>query len=583
MGDILPFDPFARQLAEVPIKDRLDALITSDDARDQVHALDAFALYSLIHEVGIESALELVHLASGEQSQAFIDFECWTKGALDHKQLAHWLSLLFQGDDEKIIELSRDLDPEVLGRFLREHVHVLFWRSEEDEALIQVIDAPIQSSPDGVYALVMPEDPDLAALFRLIIMRLYQADQDAARQFLHTARWELNAPLEETAYQIRKGRIEQYGFLPAEEAAAVFAPVDPSSEKEAADRALSSEEPEVLKVSTKAALQLPVPVIDELRNITRENPTFLGEALDTATQTVRDGLSADALFAQISTLVNTTVSANLESPSDSEALKDSFRRVHDYLNVGLRYLANSDVDTAGRLLNLWPLKRVLRVGHSLSLSLARQARILLQRENLTLVEGLESSLCGAEVTDLLAGLTELRPMRSKMYQRGFRTLEQIEDAAKELTLTAYKELWTYNLRHHRKEELVALLLGPPGAVPNIDQITFESLLATEAAVLLLDGTQTFRMLKRKEISRMLSDEITPHGLSPAFGAALEKAATAGSANATPATASLARTWAKSVRERLIEEYGVLQGGPTTEPQFLAPLILAENDIGDKAK
>ncbi len=579
MGDILPFDPVARKLAEVPIKDRLDALITADDARDQVHALDAFALYSLIREVGIESALELVNLASGEQSQAFLDFECWTKGALDHKRLAHWLSLLFQGDDEKIVDLSHELDAEVLGRFLREHVHVLFWRSEEDEALIQVIDAPIQSSPDGVYALVMPEDPDVAALIRLIIHRLYQADQDAARQFLHAARWELNAPLEETAYQVRKGRIEQYGFLPTEEATAVFAPVDPSGEKEAADRDLNAEEPDVLAFSTRTAVQLPVPIIDELRQVTRENPTFLGEALDSATQTVTDGLTADALFSQISTLVNITVSANLESPSDGEALKDSFRRVHDYLNVGLRYLANSEVETAGRLLNLWPLKRVLRVGHSLSISLARQAKILLQRENLTLVEGLSSSLCGADVTDLLAGLTEMRPMRSKMYQQGFRTLEQIEHAAKQLTLVAYKELWTYNLRHHRKDELVALLLGPPGAVPNIDQISFDSLLATETVVLLLDGVQNFRLVKPSEIGRILSDEIGAEGLSEALAAALDKASTAGSANASPATAHLARTWASTVKQRLIDEYGVLQGGPATEAQFLAPLILLENDTG----
>ena len=216
--------PTQRQPTETSIEERVATLLASADASDRVREMDAFSLYNLVRDFDDSSARSLALLASAEQSQAFLDFDCWNRDQLDCDRLGAWLRLLFQGDDEMVRGLSAGLDPELLGRFLREHVEVYTYQVAEDADIIEAINAPIESSPDGVYAIVMPADPDTAATVRLLIHRLYFTDQDAARQFLHAARWELNAELEHNAYWARSGRLEQYGFLPTEEAAALYWP-----------------------------------------------------------------------------------------------------------------------------------------------------------------------------------------------------------------------------------------------------------------------------------------------------------------------------------------------------------------------
>lgn len=582
MGELLKFDPIAQRLATVPARDRMDALISAEDARERVQALDAFALYSLIREVGLGDALELVHLASAEQSQAFLDFDCWQRDHVDLDQLGDWLTILFQTDDESMAALHRELDPELLGYYLREHLKVYLYEDEEDADIIDALDGPVESSPDGVYAIVFPEDADIAAQARLILHRLYFDDHEEARRLLHAARWEMSSVLEENAYRVRAGRLEQYGFLPVEEAVEIYAAVKPAAERRAAEQALAEpaadavEVPAAPRAGESARAELPAGVARELEQVSSEGGSFFGRAFRAALFGQPDTV-ADGLVRQLATLVNTAVMADLVEPGDTDALPWVFRRAHGFLNLGLQYLTGASDDAARRLLLAWPLKRVLRTGYSLVARVAAQAAQLRVRGNLTLVDELPYSLCSDAESDLLDGLGQIRPLRSMTYSEGFEHLAEVEEAAASLALLAFKELWTFGWRQHHRDELAALFFGPPSAAVPIESITFDSLLATHSAVACLSGAGHMRLLTAEELRLVVAEHITPYALSERFANALRDALRAPSAAAGEATARLAERWYDQIVAALTEEYGRLDALAAAEITALSPLLVAEGD------
>jgi hypothetical protein len=580
MGELLKFDPIAQRLATVPARDRMDALISAEDARERVQAMDAFALYSLIREVGLGDALELVHLASAEQSQAFLDFDCWQRDHVDLDQLGDWLTILFQTDDESMATLHRELDPELLGYYLREHLKVYLYEDEDDADIIDTLDGPVESSPDGVYAILFPEDADIAAQARLILHRLYFDDHEEARRLLHAARWEMSSVLEDNAYRVRAGRLEQYGFLPVEEAVEIYAAVKPAAERRAAEQALA--EPVAVEVvATPRAgegvrAELPAGVARELEHVSGEGGSFFGRAFRAALSGQPDTV-ADGLVRQLATLVNTAVMADLVEPGDTDALPWVFRRAHGFLNLGLQYLTGASDDAARRLLLAWPLKRVLRTGYSLVARVAAQAVQLRARGNLTLVDELPYSLCADAESDLLDGLAQIRPLRSMTYSEGFEHLAEVEEAAASLALLAFKELWTFGWRQHHRNELAALFFGPPSAAVPIEAITFDSLLATHSAVACLSGAGHMRLLTAEELRLVIAEHITPYALSERFANALRDALRAPSAVAVEATARLAERWYDQIVAALTEEYGRLDASAAAEITALSPLLVAEED------
>lgn len=560
---------------DVPIEKRVNNLLSTDDARDRVHEMDAFSLYNLVRDVDDDCARSLVSLASAEQSQAFLDFDCWNRDQLDCVRLGTWLRLFFQGDDEKVLELSEGLDPELLGRFLREHIHVYAYQIEEDADIIDAINAPIESSPDGVYAIVMPADHDTAALVRLIIHRLYFTDQDAARQFLYTARWELNAELEENAYRVRSGRLEQYGFLPTEEAAGLYARVNPKKEKRAAVTALAEEPRELLDLDIDPLAEEPVRIARELSNVVGFEGSFFGEALRAAVSEIDRDLPASGLMRDLAALINMSVAADLGDPSDRDFLFAASHRAHGFLNIGLQYLSDQELNRAVQLLKHWPLKRLFSVGHSLVFALAAQARKMLKRENLSLVDELPASLCGSTDADLLDGLGQLRPLNSRLHQTGFSEIQEVEATANRLALIAYKELWTFGVRQHRKTDLVQLFVGPPRAVAPLDDISFDSILATTAAAVLGDGSATLRLMTANKARILVTEHLSGEGISDAFSAALAKVAALGEGKGGDAAKHLAEIWTTEVSGRLTDEYGNLESSSFDDPEFLSSLLLIE--------
>jgi hypothetical protein len=574
MGDLLRFDPIARRVGTEPARRKLDELLEADDGRARIRALDSVYLFGLLREVGLDDALPLLHEVSGEQAQALLDLDCWQGDEVSIERLEGWLAAHMQGGADHVEELHRHLDPELLGLLFKEKLRIYFYEDEDDAELIDHIQGPLESSPDGVYAIEMPDDAAEADFLRALLRQLYASDQDGTRQLLHHARWDLASQLQETAYQMRSGRLEQEGFLPPEEAVEIYAPVKPPRERAQAEHDLAAgAEPLALLVAEPVAV--PVALADDLLHVTdMEAGTFAGCALRRAADKAGDLSRADQLLRQLQTLVNRVVVVERGRPGDPDDMRAAFARVHAMLNLGLQYLAERDPERAAALVEHWPLKRVFRTGFSLTASLANQARGLVEQGQLSLAEELPYSLCTAAEAELLEGLLESRPVRSLDEGLAFSTLDEVEAAATELAVLAYKVVWTFSLSGLTRDTLVDHL-GQPGAGVLFEDVSFDALLATRAALAVL-GERGWRLLGLDEVAWLVREHLPGGAPSDALATALATVAQPPHP-AERSAGPMAARWVADMRTQLAEHYGGLTPEAFAAPELLPALWLWRED------
>lgn len=474
-------DPVTGLAEAIPAKERVDALLSHAQAPQLVRTMDPQALYSLIHEAGVNDAYELVWMASGEQVQAMVDFDCWTRDTLDLERFADWLDLLLQRDDDGFREMIEAMDPETIVIWLREHVQVFFW--EQDVDLLDMIDAPVMTSPDGVYAIVVPEEEAIGATLRLLLERLYAHDLVMGHRFLEATRWELTSDMAERAFTLREARLGDLGFVPFHEAMEVYAWLVPQQwVAKTRDRATRPDAP-LMVIAEGGRL----PPVDhqvqwlEQQQVANGGSRFMramGKLAEVVPGSALESL-AESLLSQFRALVNRVHVADLGNPGDMAAARNAGERAERVLSLGLELVAADDDRLAARVLATTPLREIHRAGHATTLELQRQAKRLIERGNLSLTDA-PTSLLHDEEQELFAGLLQLRPKRSATYGTPFLTMEDVRGAARRISEVAFVELVFFGLLKHRREELVAYAYDTSNTVTPIENVTFRSLFATLA-------------------------------------------------------------------------------------------------------
>ena len=349
-----------------------------DGTPAQVRALDAFYVYHLASAVGREDAVELLQLASPDQVQRFVDLDGWRRDAVLHDKVLGWLALYVELDDDDFLALARDLDPEVLALLFKRYTEVYFTRDEEGE--VNPVLAHLgnyEESPDGTYAIVYDDeaDEDATRVLRKVVERLFAVDLVLAHAVLEATRWELSSEMQEAAYQLRRGRLEEMGFVGFEEALEVYAWLDPEAYKTSA-----------------VAPQPRVPEGFLLPAIYRASPQdFLSRCAALLPEVAGpDGRTSAQLEFALAMTTNKVLSADAVDPSNRSAVQRAVTRTRGHISLALEYLAGRDERRGAELLASSRLEDLFRVGYSLLLKLQKTARQLLTSERvadqLTLVD-----------------------------------------------------------------------------------------------------------------------------------------------------------------------------------------------------
>ncbi|WNG58994.1 hypothetical protein F0U59_32885 [Archangium gephyra] len=364
-----------RQLASLPAKRRLDALIESRDARALVRSLPAEDLYFTVMEVGLADSTELVQLASPEQFLTFVDLGGWKKDQVELHQVLTWLRAARGDEAGDFLRKLRKVDTEVFELLVREFtlIHDL-----EENPDVHVEGVTLET-PEGRYLVEFKgvEGPELAAM-RSILNDLIADNPFEAVRFLEATRWEVPGELEETAYRFRTGRLQDLGFPSLEEAARLFSRVDTGTG--------------------------PAPAAVAALVATKAQPDYLDAAFRALEDVERENLEGELRY-----LANATLVAEVEDPGDLDAIRRVGEMVRDYLLLGLEHLTGGDPGRAAQVVRDTETRRVFQVGFSLTLGLKFRADRLM-KQPLAQVDGLP--LLFTEEATAVEALRRKRPRRT---------------------------------------------------------------------------------------------------------------------------------------------------------------------------
>ncbi len=565
-GDTTPFDrlPSALPPDADPIE-QVDSLLDRPDAEEHIKSLNPHSLFRLVKRAGLDQGVDLIPYASPAQVQIFFDLDCWKKDRIDPQRMATWLAVIVaDADDEHFHRVLRDTDPEVTALFFKKNfvaVEVI-----EDDEIPQGMPDNVELSPDNAYALVYPEDDDMAALLRALVDRLYQVDQGLAWALFEAVRWELTSDMEERAYRFRTSRLEEYGFVERTEALEVYATISPVAFRRRWETGQIQDKP---LLSPPKTLEVPAVLADNV-----DEEFFFFTILDSIT----DDEDLRRLSAELLTLTNRAMVADGIEPGEIETGREVVRRTTGYLSLGLEFVSRTDEEAARRALRTLGLRSLFQIGYSTAINLQKKVRELEDRPTLSLIEGLPYSLLNPDEAALFEGLADVRPTfaRDRESFELFCTQEQIDLAALRIGLVAFKQLWLFGVTNHSVEELAnmvyeGVLLNEP------DTVSFDTFFATALLTQILDDNPAIRGLTTTELravpnvlrDRPWSDD--PLGyFEPVIGPMLVEL--------PPETTGLATRWLRQTLDWLIDELAPVTGFDGPEP-YLELLLVAHPATG----
>jgi hypothetical protein len=541
-----PLDHLQGSLPPGEPVDQVKAIMEMDDPVGFLENLDSQVFYQLIKAAGWDQTYDLVQYATPRQVQNFLDFDCWTRDRLIADKMDKWLvALISEADDDKLREVCRNFDPEILAIYFKTHMHV----EEMDEGRIpDHLEGNVATSPDGVYALVYPDNEDKAALMRALIDRLYAADRVLAWTLLEAVRWELMSQMEEYAYKWRNSRLEEFGFVSREEAVEVYSYIDPAGYRDQIEAELRADE-QVDKLNPDN-LDLPSVLEDEL-----DDEFYAFRALTK----IDDQSAVQRVIYQLNALANRTMIADGIEPGEVESGREVIRRTLGYLSLGLEFISRADLGAAAEQLQKLPVKRIFQAGFSLPRKLQAKLESLEHRPALSIIEGDAFSLLNADERALAQSLARPRPTFAwdQTTYEIFKSQEQLDSAAFRIGMIAFKQVWLFAVERQTFDSLAELVYSD-ATVNEPVTVTFDTLCSTWLANYLLGGEAKLRPLRPGGLKRLAKlvreapwDEQDTDKQDTAFFAPLLERV---SENIPAASNRLFMRWINQSLERLEDEF-----------------------------
>ena len=307
-----------------------------------VRAISRVDLYWLMKKIGEEDALPLLKLASNEQWQFMLDLELWDRDRLDLERTTLWLGSLFQADPERMARWLLS-EGELLSYFYLSHMIEVYARNKDEV----FEDTSFLTFDDVYYFRVRSGEQE--DFIQDLLHHLAEMDYLRYQSMMMGLAGTLRDQVEEEIYRQRNVRIAEDGFLPYDEAVALYAHVDAN--------ALKTEK--IVPSSADREDDVPSAPLAPILQVGEESLML---------EAVRgDPMLLDRVRLEFAGLCNQVISADLVRVSDAEDLVKVCKKVAGYINVGLEQLAGRDLDLAQDYLRKNPLEQIFRAGFSFAL------------------------------------------------------------------------------------------------------------------------------------------------------------------------------------------------------------------------
>lgn len=327
-------------------KQKYDLILNANDAETLTPLLHPQELFLTVNEVGSDYAVELLMLASTRQITTLLDLDCWDGDTLSPVLTLHWLELLLETGTEKVRQLAREIEPEILALFLKKHLTIIRGIEAYDDDDVENANR-VENIYDVDYA-----SEDAAKIIGAFLRIVLDQEQETYLLVMEMIRSEIISTFEEELYQERNNRLSDLGFIPRVEARSIYAFTDPDrfSTGGKSDYRIEAE-----------GLQNPGALL------TKANPNNL------LAEVLTNGLSHE-LATELSQLANRKMSADGTDISSTAEVGISLQELYDTLNLALEHLAGTDVEQAEQVVNSTYLLHLFQLGHSLVQQLQTEAQ-----------------------------------------------------------------------------------------------------------------------------------------------------------------------------------------------------------------
>jgi len=463
-------------LLSLPGDKLLQRILDSENPGEVVKQLSAEDLFWIVKRIGADDCLALFEIASEEQWQYLIDLDVWRKDLLSPEKALAWLKLLAEADPERLSAWLFGEEQEFLALLLFRVAEVII-KDEDDET-----DLPnTWFTLDGRFYVKALNEEDQETIEELLSI-LGKNDHESYQKLLFDLAAISPTEAEEELYRLRNGRIAEHGFLPFEEAIAVYAPLDVG--------ALNTETPPLLpgKLVEHGENEL-IPALPLLQ-LEKES------LLSLTFSNISDQLLFDRVSLEFADLANRLIVAgNFPEISDPDILAASCRQAGGYLNIVIERLCGKDIAGAEILLRKHSLLTLFRTGYGFAVSLQREAKRWRQ-ESWYFGQNRKNEFWGSPWGDTLDGLLLEHPRffagdRNNEPFKEFTSIKELDDAGKQLSMM-------------QAMDRMLARLSPVGSDDHFrisEQGSVHSLLFTRWAHKILDGGQSFAPLSRTEAGR----------------------------------------------------------------------------------
>jgi hypothetical protein len=353
-------------------KDRLQYLFLSEHPEQLVQELPELEVFLTVKEAGEKDCLDLISLTTAEQFQFLLDLDFWKRDQLDPEKVLHWMEILLESGEKKVIQFIQSTDIEFIALLLKKFIYATTIDGEPLEGMDRI---PLFTLDQ--YHFVHFRGKRTREIFEPFLQILYRADKNSYQRLMDSLIVELESELEETGYRLRNRRLSDYGFPEFEESLEIYHFLNP-------DSPISEGRP------PKPAVQEETAKGSSIFYLTHQNE---GPFFSSILSKIDDSHEQNRLKQEIAALCNKAIVAEAIDLSNIAAMERAVKKVYHTLNLGLQYVSKDDEIKAFEILQSLPVQRLFQYGVSTTLLLRRKAESILkgpwfsnEQENLVLLD-----------------------------------------------------------------------------------------------------------------------------------------------------------------------------------------------------
>jgi hypothetical protein len=203
----------------------LNEIINAPDSKLAVHQLAPQVLYSLVAQVGLSGAIEILELASREQLSAVIDFHVWKKDEIDIDRINEILELTDATDSLDLLgRISKSIDLKIVALLIARYVEVI---SLDEPSETPIAEGYITPDLGYTWLKISEDNAELRFNIARLLGYIYESNIELFYQLLAIAGLHTGTVLEEESYIDRIKRLQELGFPDEETALNICTPLLP--------------------------------------------------------------------------------------------------------------------------------------------------------------------------------------------------------------------------------------------------------------------------------------------------------------------------------------------------------------------